>query len=66
METLDILYIFLGIAVLISLLCGEIVFKACDEHQQRQQRLRDQVRREKLSPTTTTGPTTTTDSLLIV
>ena len=48
METLDILYIVLGIAVLISLLCGEIVFKACDEHQQRQQNLRDQVRHKQL------------------
>ena len=65
METRDILYILLGVVVLISVLCGEIVFKACDEHQQRQQRLRDQIRREKLSPTATTGPTTT-DPLLIV
>ena len=64
METLDILYIVLGIAVLISLLCGEIVFKACDEHQQRQQSLRDQIRRGNSSPTTT-GPITT-DPLLIV
>ena len=64
METLDNLYIFLGIAAIISLLCGELVFKACDEHQQRQQSLRDQIRREKLSPTTI-GPITT-DPLLIV
>ena len=63
METLDILYTFLGVAAIISLLCGELVIKACDEHQQRQQNLRDQSRREQLSPKII-GPTTT-DPLLI-
>ena len=62
MEPSDILYI-LGITGLTSLLCGVIVLKACDAHKQR--RLRDQIMREKLSPTATTGPTTT-DPLLIV
>ena len=64
METLDILYIFLGVAVIISLLCGELVFKACDEHQQRQQNLRDQVRHKQLSPKTI-GPTTTVPLLTV-
>ena len=64
METLDILYIFLGVAAIISLLCGEFVLKACDEYQQRQQSLRDQIRREQLSPRII-GPTPT-DPLLIV
>ena len=64
METLDILYIFLGVAAIISLLCGELVFKACDEQQQRQQNLWNQSRREQLSPRII-GPTTT-DLLLTV
>ena len=64
MEILDILYIFLGVAAIISLLCGEFVFKACDEYQQRQQSLRDQIRREQLTPKP--SGLTITEPLLIV
>ena len=30
METNNILYTILGVAIIIGLLCGECVFKACD------------------------------------
>jgi len=39
METNNILYTILGVAIIIGLLCGECVFKACDSHQQRKQNL---------------------------
>ena len=50
METLYILYTSLGVVAIIGLLCGECVFKVCDEYQQRKQSLRDQIWREQLTP----------------
>ena len=61
METNNMIYIIFGVIFLICLTCGEIVFKACDEHAQRKQRLLDKIRLEQLrvkpADTTAPGPT---------
>lgn len=57
METGEILYIIRGVAMMIGLLCGECLFKACDEHQQRKQSLLDRIRCKLLAPKITDATT---------